>query len=66
MPFSRSFLKVFFEVGHELIGLFGLDYDVIHVSLNGLSDEIAKTFEHTSLVCCSSIFQTERHANVAE
>jgi hypothetical protein len=44
MPFSRSFLKVFFKVGHELVDLFGLDHDVIHICLDGLSNEIAKIF----------------------
>jgi hypothetical protein len=48
-----------------LIGLFGLDYDVVYVSLDGLSDEITETSEHTSLVCCSCILQTEQHANIA-
>ena len=27
--------KRLLEVGHELVGLFGLDYDVIYVCLNG-------------------------------
>jgi hypothetical protein len=48
-----------------LVNLFGLEYDVIHVSLDGLFDEIIKTLEHTSLVCCSSVFQSKRHADVA-
>jgi hypothetical protein len=60
-----EFREGFFKVDHELVGFFGLDYDVIHVSLDGLSDEITKTFEHTSLVCCSCILQTKWHANVA-
>jgi hypothetical protein len=60
-----EFREGFFEVSHELVSLFGLDYDVVHVSLDGLSDEIAETFEHTLLVCCSCVLQTEWHANVA-
>ena len=28
------------QVGHELVGLLGLDYDVVHVSLNGPLDEV--------------------------
>jgi hypothetical protein len=50
-----EFREGFFDVSHELPGLFGLDYDVVHVSLDGLSDEIAETFEHTSLVYCSCV-----------
>jgi hypothetical protein len=60
-----EFCECFFEVGHKLVDLFGLDYDVVHVSLDGLSDEIAKTFEHTLLVCCSCVLQAKWHANVA-
>jgi hypothetical protein len=60
-----EFVEGFFKVSHELVGLFGLDYNVIHVCLNSLSDEIVETFEHASLVCCCCIFETERHANIA-
>jgi hypothetical protein len=49
-------LEGFFEVDHEMVNLFGLHYDVIHVSLDGLSDEIAETLEHTSLVCGFRVF----------
>jgi hypothetical protein len=59
-----EFIESFIKVGHELVGLLGLDYNVIHVCLDGLSDEIAETFKHTSLVCCSCILQIEWHANV--
>jgi hypothetical protein len=45
-----EFIKSFFEVGHELVDLFGLDYDVVHICFDSLSDEITETFEHTSLV----------------
>jgi hypothetical protein len=55
----------FFEVSHELVNLFGFDHDVIHVGLDGLSDEIAETLEHASLVRCSRVFQSKWHANVA-
>jgi hypothetical protein len=46
MPFSQSFLKVFFEVDHELVNLFGLDYDVIHVIFDGLS---VRSLKHLSI-----------------
>jgi hypothetical protein len=49
-------LEGFFEVSHDLVNLFGLDYDVIHVGLDDLSDEITKTLEHTSLVRYSRVF----------
>jgi hypothetical protein len=32
-----------------LVSLFGLDHDVIHVSLNGSPDEVLETLEHTML-----------------
>jgi hypothetical protein len=49
-----------------LVGLLGIDDDVIHVSLDSLSDELAKAFKYTSLVYCSRVFQTEQHSNIAE
>jgi hypothetical protein len=51
-----KFLEGFFEVGHELVGLFGLDYDVVHTSLDGLADEFSEILEHTLLVCSSRVF----------
>jgi hypothetical protein len=48
-----------------VVKLLGLDYDVVYICLDSLSYEITETFEHTSLVCCSCVFQSERHANVA-
>jgi hypothetical protein len=59
-----KFLEGFFEVGHELVGLFGLDYDVVHVSLASLTDEFFEI--HTSLVCSSYVFEPERHHDVTE
>jgi hypothetical protein len=52
----RSELLESFLQGHKLVGLFGLDYDVIHVSLNGFTDEFFETLEHTPLVCSPRIF----------
>jgi len=49
-----------------LVGLFGLDYDVIHISLNGLPDEVSKAFGHAMLVRSLGVLESERHRNVAE
>jgi hypothetical protein len=49
-------LKSLLQVYHKLVGLFGLDYDVIHVSFNGLPDEVLETLEHTMLVCKPRVF----------
>jgi hypothetical protein len=54
---ARSFFESFFQVRHELVGLFGLDYDVIHVGLNGFPDEVPETLEHTTLVCSPHVFE---------
>jgi hypothetical protein len=61
-----EFLEGFFEVSHELVGLFELDYDVVHISFNGFTDELSETLEHTSLVCSPDIFETKRHHDIAE
>ena len=47
MEFCKGLLKI----GNEVVSLFGLDYDVVNVGLNGPPDEVPKTFEHTTLVC---------------
>jgi len=44
------------QVCYELVSLFGLDHDVIYVSLNGSPDEVPETLEHTTLVCSPYIF----------
>ena len=54
------------QVGHELVGLLGLDYDVVHVSLNGLPDEVSKAFGHATLVHSNDVLESEWHRNVAE
>jgi hypothetical protein len=59
-------LKSFLQVGHELDNPFGFDYDVIHVSLNGFTDEFSKTFEHTLPICSPCIFKPEWHRDVIE
>ena len=43
-------------VSYDLFNLFGPDHDVIHVGLNGSSDEVPKTLEHTTLVCSPHVF----------
>ena len=42
--------KGLLQVSHELVGLLGLDYDVVHISLNGSPDEVSKAFGHAMLV----------------
>ena len=63
-------LEVFCEgllkVVYDLVSLFGLDHDVIHVGLNGSPNEVPETLEHTTLVRSPSVLQIEWHYNVAE
>ena len=49
-----------------MVSSLGFDYDVIDVGLNGSPDEVSEAIEHTALVRCPSILQTERHRNVAK
>ena len=53
-------------VGYDLVSPFGFDLDVIHVGLNGSPDEVPEAVEHTALVSCPGVLQTERHCDVAE
>jgi hypothetical protein len=48
-----------------VVGLLGLDYNVIYVSLNGLPDEVTKNGEHTPLVCSPRVLEPERHGDIA-
>ena len=50
-----EFRKDLLKIGNQVIGLFGLDYDVVDVGLNGSPDEVPETFEHTSLVRSPSV-----------
>ena len=50
-----KFCEGLFYVGYDLVNLFGLDHDVIHIGLNGLLDEIPETLEHAALVRRSSV-----------
>ena len=54
------------KIDDEVASLFGLNYDVINVGLNGPPDEVPKASKHTLLVHCPSILQTEQHRNIAE
>ena len=54
------------KVGDKVVSSFGFDYDVIDIGLNGSPDEVSEAIEHTALVRCPSILQTERHRNVAK
>ena len=56
-----EFRKDLLKIGNQVIGLFGLDYDVVDVGLNGSPDEVSEASEHTSLVCCPNVFQAKRH-----
>ena len=43
-----------------MVGLFGLDHDVVNIGLNGSPDEVR------ALVCSPSVLQTEWHCDIAE
>ena len=62
MNFSGLSLTLF---GHQIIELLGLDYDVVHIGLNGPPDEFPKVSEHSLLVRHTSIIQSKRHHNIA-
>ena len=61
-----EFHKGLLKVGDKVVSSFGFDYDVVDIGLNGSPDEVSEAIEHTALVCCPSILQTERHRNVAK
>ena len=56
-----EFRKGLLKVGDQVVSSFGFDYDVIDIGLNGSPDEVSEAIEHTTLVCCPSILQTEWH-----
>ena len=56
-----EFRKDLLKISNQVVGLFGLNYDVVDVGLNGSPDEVPKAVEHTALVSCPSVLQTERH-----
>jgi hypothetical protein len=53
------------KVVYQIVGLFGLDNDVIDVSLDGWSDVFPKNVLHASLVRCPCVSESEGHRNVA-
>ena len=52
-----EFCKGLLKVSYDLVNLFRLDHDVIHVGLNGSPDEVPETLEHTTLVCSPYVFR---------
>ena len=54
-----EFCKGLLTISYEVVSLFGLDHDVIHVGLNGLPNEVPETLEHTMLVDSPSVLQTK-------
>ena len=56
-----EFRKGLFKVSDMVVSSLGLDHDVIDIGLNGSPDEVSEAIEHTALVRCPSILQTERH-----
>ena len=45
-----EFHKGLFKIGDKVASLFGLNYDVVDVGLNGPPDEVPEAFEHAALV----------------
>ena len=54
-----EFHKGLLKISDEVISLFGLNYDVVDIGLNGPPNEVPKASEHTALVFSSSVFQTK-------
>ena len=61
-----EFCEGLLKVGYNLVSLFGLDHDVVHVGLNGSPDEVSETLEHTTLVRSPCVLQTKQHCDIAE
>jgi hypothetical protein len=53
------------QVLDQVVGLPGLDHDVVYVDLDDLSDEVIETLLHAALVCQPDIFEAERHCHIA-
>ena len=51
-----EFCEGLLKVSYEQVSLFGLDYDVICVGLNGPPNEVPEAIEHTALVSGPSVF----------
>ena len=52
---GSEFCKGLLKIGNEVVSPFGLNHDVVNVSLNGPPDEVPEAFEHTALVCRPSV-----------
>ena len=50
-----EFCKGLLKIDNEVVNLFGFNYDVIDVGLNGPPNEVPKAFEHTALVHSPSV-----------
>ena len=50
-----EFCEGLLKVSYDLVSLFGLNHDVIHIGLNGSPDEVSEAIEHIALVRCPSI-----------
>ena len=50
-----EFCEGLLKIGYEVVSLFGLDHNVVHVGLNGSPDEGPETLEHTTLVHSPSV-----------
>jgi hypothetical protein len=58
-------MKCGIQIGDKVIGLSGLDNDIIYICLNSSPDEVPKNSEHTSLVRGSYVFEAEQHSYIA-
>ena len=56
-----EFCKGLLKINDEVISLFGLNYDVVDIGLNGPPDAVLEASEHTALVRCPSVLQTKWH-----
>lgn len=60
-----QFSKGALQIGHEMVNLLRLHHDVIYVGLDGVSNYVIETLFHAALAGRTSVFQAERHRNVA-
>ena len=61
---SKAF-EAYLQVVDEILGLSGLDHDVVHIGLNGSPNVVAKDLGHAPLVCGPYVSEAERHSHVA-
>jgi hypothetical protein len=53
------------EVVYQITSLFGFDYDIIDVSLDGWSNVFPKNVLHAPLIRSPCVPETEGHSNIA-